>query len=427
MKNKSFSSLVGSMLKIGLIGFGGGTALIPVIEHEIVERAGLVPEEEYNRDVMIASITPGALPVEIAAGVGHEIAGNAGMIASSAAMAFPGAFLTLLLLVLFSGMSDALRSQFSVLSKIVSVFIIVLLVKYVWGTVRLYNTRRGSAICLFLICSVFLLCSGKNLYQLTGLSGTPLFSLSTVQVLGAAFFVILFTKGQPQNLRRSVPALAIAACYFLCAGKAHLIPTAAESFLLAVMTALSLIGLRQSVLETKTQTIFPLKSLTISVGCWLAFTLLLSLPAIFLTRATLPFLGTGLVSSIMSFGGGDAYLTVAEGLFVDTGIVSGADFYGSIVTVANALPGSILCKVLTGIGYYLGYGLHQSALEGVLVAVSGFTCSVAASGSIYIVVRAVYQKYERLQIFSVIRRLIRPIISGLLLNVALSLYMTVIH
>ena len=45
--------LMVSMLKIGCVGFGGGSALIPVIEKEVVEEQGLVQKEEYDKDVIV--------------------------------------------------------------------------------------------------------------------------------------------------------------------------------------------------------------------------------------------------------------------------------------------------------------------------------------------------------------------------------------
>ena len=68
------------------------------------------------------------------------------------------------------------------------------------------------------------------------------------------------------------------------------------------------------------------------------------------------------------------------------------------------------------------YNLNGSIIEGLFVALSGFACSVAASGAIFELVFCVYEKYESLQIFSVVKHFIRPIISGLLLTVAVSLY-----
>lgn len=41
------------------------------------------------------------------------------------------------------------------------------------------------------------------------------------------------------------------------------------------------------------------------------------IPAVFVTKESIPFMGKGILSSWMSFGGGDAYLTVADGLFID--------------------------------------------------------------------------------------------------------------
>lgn len=63
--------LMASIFKIGVVGFGGGTALIPVIEREVVEDQKIVEKSEYDKDVIVASITPGALPVEIATGLGN--------------------------------------------------------------------------------------------------------------------------------------------------------------------------------------------------------------------------------------------------------------------------------------------------------------------------------------------------------------------
>ena len=166
MNRQKLISVAGHMLKIGLIGFGGGTALIPVLEKELVTRSSVITEEDFNRDVTIASITPGALPVEIAAGIGRAAAGNAGMIAAAAFMALPGAFLTLLLLVLFSGMNSNLRTFIAFLAMLVSIYIIFLLVRYVLGTLTQSANRRELLLYLFVILAVFVLSSEKNIYRL---------------------------------------------------------------------------------------------------------------------------------------------------------------------------------------------------------------------------------------------------------------------
>ena len=419
-----FVSMVTTMLKIGFIGFGGGTALIPVIEDEVVEKSGIVTEEEFNSEVMIASITPGALPVEIATGIGRATAGNRGMIAAAAAMAFPGAFLTILLLVVLSSAGSMIKTQIGYLAVGISAFIILTLLLYALGPIEQAKNWKEGMLYLFIIMAVFILSGEKNIYELLGFSVTPIFAISTIQILGTAFFVILFTKGELRNVKRTLPAIVIAGGYFLCVGKAHLIPIEVKPLFLYVMFGMAAIGVVQSIRESANQKPFPTQRLTKSLVCWIFFTLMLSIPAIYLSRGIIRFIGTGFLSSVMSFGGGDAYLSVAQGLFVDSGNISYQEFYGNIVSVANALPGSILCKILTGIGYVIGYDMNQSVLEGLMVALCGFACSVAASGAIVVIVRAVYDKYENLRIFAVVKHFIRPIISGLLLNVAISLYIS---
>ena len=84
---------------------------------------------------------------------------------------------------------------------------------------------------LIIMMGVFLLSGEASIYRILGLSITPIFGISTIQILGAAFFVILFTKGQPRDKKRAIPALFIALLYFLCAGEAHIIPEMLQPFL----------------------------------------------------------------------------------------------------------------------------------------------------------------------------------------------------
>ena len=54
---KKFRRFLRSMFYIGCIGFGGGSALIPIIEQEIAEKQGLDAKQNIDKDVVVASIT----------------------------------------------------------------------------------------------------------------------------------------------------------------------------------------------------------------------------------------------------------------------------------------------------------------------------------------------------------------------------------
>ena len=75
-RSSGVARFAASMLKVGAIGFGGGSALIPILHAELVETGDVVPagklsEAEFTHDTVIANITPGALPVKMDAPVGR--------------------------------------------------------------------------------------------------------------------------------------------------------------------------------------------------------------------------------------------------------------------------------------------------------------------------------------------------------------------
>ena len=138
-------------------------------------------------------------------------------------------------------------------------------------------------------------------------------------------------------------------------------------------------------------------------------------------RIAIIFSGEGICSAWVSFGGGDAYLTIADGIFVEGGMISEGQYYNHIVPAVNVLPGSILCKTLAAVGYYAGWNLSGNAMVGILFAIAGFACSIAASCSFFMLAYHLYDYLVSLQVFRIIRKWIRPIIGGLLIKIMLAL------
>lgn len=421
IRTRKMKKLLPVMFKIGSVGFGGGSALIPVIEEEVVTENHLLSEEDFNKDVVVANITPGALPVEIASGIGRQICGIPGMILAAVMMAFPGAFLTVLIVSLINRSGASILQQILFASAGVGAYIIYMLIEYTRNTYRECKKMQNARSGMFFVFLVFLLTSGKELYQIFGIDRTPIFDISTVNILVIAFFIIFYTNGERKKIRLAVSTI-VSVLYCLCVGKAHVIRgDVVPNILRLVMIALSIWGFAKGLNGKIPFSWKSLKRLIREEVFWVLFFLLLSIPAIFLVRGTLDFMGKGLISALMSFGGGDAYLAVANGLFVNTEMIGYEDFYSKIVSVANGLPGSILCKILSGVGFVFGYEAHGSVLAGYAVALSGFACSVAASGGTFSAVIYIYERFENLKIFHTLSRYIRPIVAGLLLSVCASM------
>ena len=160
-----------------------------------------------------------------------------------------------------------------------------------------------------------------------------------------------------------------------------------------------------------------MKPIMSRTAIWIIFLIVMSLPAILAASySAISFDLHGLASSLLSFGGGDAYLTIADGLFVPD-FIEENEFYNHLVLVVNVLPGSILCKTLSGIGYVYGEGVCGNMWGGFALASAGFSCSVAASCGIFHVIYHAYEWLEKVHIFIIIKKVIRVIVSGLLLTV----------
>ncbi|MCI5884426.1 MAG: chromate transporter [Eubacterium sp.] len=414
---KKLIQMTVSMLKIGLIGFGGGNALIPVIQKEIVEEKGLITGEEYEKDIVAAALTPGALPVEIAAGVGKNVAGKKGMILAAVAMAFPGAALTILMMAGMDGLNNRILTQIQYASIGITAFIMCLLTEYIHSAFQDYIVKRHRMKAWGVCLGVFVLTAGRYLYRIFQVDATPLFSISTIEMLAIAFFAILVTDCK-FNWQKMMPVCIVAAVYLLCIGKAKVIDNSIVTWTIrGVMIVLSIHSFVKSSYKKKKKRKKMLKPIVMDVTAWLCFALILSLPAwLYFAKDTSLFFVKGVASSLISFGGGDAYLTIADGLFVPD-YISESSFYNYLILIVNILPGSILCKTLSGIGY--AYGVHVSGmtLGGFWMAAVGFAVSVMASAAVFDVIYHLYEYLENIDVFINIKKSIKVIVSGLLLTV----------
>lgn len=125
------------------------------------------------------------------------------------------------------------------------------------------------------------------------------------------------------------------------------------------------------------------------------------------------------VSTVTSFGGGEAYLSVADGIFVKGEYISSDLFYTRLVPVANALPGPILIKIATGIGYTIG--AQHSYISGWLIAVLVTTVAVGLCSSIALIVMSLYDNVKDSKFIIGIKTNILPVICGMLISTSCSM------
>ena len=86
-----------SFLKIGLLGFGGGLAVISLIQHE-VESHGWMTQEQFVDIVAVSQVTPGPIGINCATYVGYTATGTVwGSALATAAIVIPSLVIMLLI------------------------------------------------------------------------------------------------------------------------------------------------------------------------------------------------------------------------------------------------------------------------------------------------------------------------------------------
>ena len=90
-----------SFFKIGLFGFGGGLAILSLIQHEVLAY-GWMSEQEFVDIVAISQVTPGPIGVNCATYVGYTATGSVwGSVLATGAMVLPGLVIMLTLCKLY--------------------------------------------------------------------------------------------------------------------------------------------------------------------------------------------------------------------------------------------------------------------------------------------------------------------------------------
>ena len=426
-----------AFIKIGVIGFGGGSALIPVIEKEAVQLRGWISNEQNTKYTVISNITPGALPVKMGAMIGYQTGGISGSLAAAYAVTLPGVFATLLILSLFSLVGARSLYIIERLSVGITVFIIYLLMHFI---VKTLCPKKDSP-CLFAglaICAAaFAVTGGQEILNLTAiLTGnewfaeiTPVLDISSINLIFMALYIIVYSS-LVHRFRCTLPVYIVSCLYILSVGKQRLFPVR-PGFILFAMVILLICAIVVSYKENPVHDKLVLKDrkkFIWALGSYMIFPAIL-FAACWLGRhvsglnGSLPLSGLTvgvLTSTLTSFGGGEAYVSVADSTFVGGGYISSQVFYRQIVPVANALPGPILVKLASAIG--LIFGAERGGIGmGWLVAAFAMSLAVSMCGIISLIMLAGYDAMKTSRTIRNLQVYILPTICGMLLSTILGM------
>ena len=113
LTRQELSQLFIIFFKIGITTIGGGYAMIPMMEHEIVKHTGWLTQEEFLDILAVAQATPGIFAVDMAGHIGHKLGGLRGAIIASVANVLPSFVIILILATVFQQFKELPLVQYA--------------------------------------------------------------------------------------------------------------------------------------------------------------------------------------------------------------------------------------------------------------------------------------------------------------------------
>lgn len=168
MQVRQIAQLFRSFAKIGALTFGGGYAMLPMLQRELVEHRGWTTEEELADYYAIGQCTPGVIAVNVATFVGQNRCGVPGGVAATLGVVFPSVVIITVIAALLRNFAELplVKNAFAGIRVCVCVLILNAVVK-LWKkavvdvpTLVIFLAVLALAVFTSLSPVIFVLCAG---------------------------------------------------------------------------------------------------------------------------------------------------------------------------------------------------------------------------------------------------------------------------
>ena len=133
--------------KVGVCTFGGGYAMLPILQREVVERKGWCSEEDLTDYFAIGQCTPGIIAVNTATFIGHRQKGILGGALATLGVVFPSLCIITVIAACLSNFSDIPTVQHALSG--VNAAVVALIASSVLKLSK-STVKNKTALCIFL-------------------------------------------------------------------------------------------------------------------------------------------------------------------------------------------------------------------------------------------------------------------------------------
>ena len=169
---KKTLSLFLTFLKIGAFTFGGGYAMIPLIERETVDRREWVKKEDILEIIAVAESTPGPIAINAATCVGYKIAGFFGALAATFGVVLPSFLIILAVTFLLDRFSSLTAVRYAFIG--IRAGVLALILK---ALLSMYKSCPKSVVAYIIMAAAFTVTAFTPVNVLFVIIGCALFGL----------------------------------------------------------------------------------------------------------------------------------------------------------------------------------------------------------------------------------------------------------
>lgn len=166
-------------LRIGPVTFGGGYAMIPMIEREVSEKRNWLSKEEMDDILSLAGAAPGGVGVNAAAFIGYRLAGGLGAIAAIVGITLPTFVIVCLLSTIYVQLADQPKVAAAMKGIHAAVIALIVVAAYRMAKSAIFDKATAATALVVLVVLLF-----------TGIN--PLYAILAGLFIG---FIILQIKG----------------------------------------------------------------------------------------------------------------------------------------------------------------------------------------------------------------------------------------
>ena len=167
-----------TFFKIGAFTFGGGYAMIPLIQREAVETHHWVTDDDILDIITIAESTPGPIAINSATFVGYRAAGVWGSVAGTLGVVMPSFTIILLISYVLREFQQIQAVQYAFAG--IRAGVLALIIKALWG---MYKKCKKNLPSYIVMAATFILAAFVKISVLPLLIGCALFGLLTATVM----------------------------------------------------------------------------------------------------------------------------------------------------------------------------------------------------------------------------------------------------